>query len=292
MTALRVVSWNIDRRPRGLDDRLGGIRQADADVVLLQEVSRAAADRLVTMSGCSWAEVAVLHSEPEGGPSARIGPAILGSDRVVLKGAGQVPAQRFVEAGAAAGLTAPEVAGIGWRHKTLYTDVEIDGRPMRLCSLHARPGTGGGRGTPYVGWVKQLFHRVCAAWLAEHEGTTVVGVDANSPKVDHPDPARWEPFMAGEATLIGPAPEHCLDDALRRWLDAHPDELKRVVADRPQGPLAVSYVIGQSGAERRYDHLLISDDLRVAAIEHRQPDADGSDHGMIVADLVVAGEQR
>lgn len=288
--ALRVVSWNIDRRPRGLDDRLARIRQAEPDVVLLQEVSRAAADRLVALSGSSWAEVAVLHSEPDGGPSARIGPAILGGDRVELKGAGQVPARLFVEAGAAAGLTAQEVAGIGWRHKTLYADVEIDGRPMRLCSLHARPGTGGGRGTPYVGWAKQLFHRVCAAWLAEHDGATVVGVDANSPKVDHPDPACWEPFMAGEATLIGPAPEHRLTDALRRWLDAHPDDLERVMTDRPQGPLAVTYVISQSGAQRRYDHLLVSDDLHVEAIEHRQPDADGSDHGMIVADL-VSGEQ-
>jgi hypothetical protein len=158
---------------------------------------------------------------------------------------------------------------------------------VRLCSFHARPGTGGGRGKPYVGWVKQLFHRVCADWLVEHHGAMIVGVDANSPKVDHPDPERWEPFMAGEASLIGPRPRHHLTDALYRWLNEHPQELARIRAERPDGPLAISHVIAQSGQPRRYDHLLVTDDVDVEAIEYRLPGSDGSDHGAIIAELAL-----
>jgi hypothetical protein len=236
-------------------------------------------------------EAAVCLSDPAG-PGTRLGPAILGTERLTRHEAGQVPREQFVAAGQAAGLTEEEVDSIGWRHKTVHVDVSVDGHPVRLCSFHARPGKGGGRGKPYVGWVKQLFHRVCAGWLAAHSGTTVVGVDANSPKVDHPDPNRWQPFMAGEATLIGPRPEHHLRDALYRWLDDHPDELEHTRAERPDGPLAVTYIIPKTGQLRRYDHLLVTDDVTVDAIDHRPPHADGSDHGAIVAELGLPADSE
>lgn len=210
---------------------------------------------------------------------------MLATDRVALKDVGQVPAERFVEAGRRAGLSEGEVHGIGWRHKTVNADVEVDGHPVRLCSLHARPGTGGGRGKPYLGYAKQLFHRVCAEWLAGHDGATVVGVDANSPRADHPDPDLWQPFMAGEATLIGPAPSHGLDDAMRRWLDARPEERARIEAERPEGPLAVTYWTTGARRFRRYDHLLVGEDLEVVTIDHHAPKQHGSDHGAIVAEL-------
>lgn len=281
------MSWNIDSRADGLTDRIELLGSFGADVVLLQEVPRRAARLLDAFPHFAWAEVAVRHSEPGRGAAARIGPAILGTDRVRLRGAGQVPAERFVDAGRGAGLSAEEVAGIGWRHKTVYADVEVDDLPLRLCSFHARPGTGGGRGKPYVGWVKQLFHRVCADWINDHDGSMVVGLDANSPKVDHPDPDRWEPFMSGEATLIGPRPGHQLSDALHRWFDDHPDELDHVRTQRPEGPLAISYYTTGARHPRRYDHVLVSDDVDVAAIEYRPPHADGSDHGAVVAELDI-----
>ena len=286
---MRIVSWNIDRRADGLAQRLDRLAEFGAEVVLLQEIERRTVPALRELPGFDWVQAAVEHSEPGRGSPTRLGPAILGTDRVMLLAAGQVPRERFVAAGQAAGLTEDEVDRIGWRHKTVYADIDIDGHPVRLCSFHARPGTGGGGGRPYVGWVKQLFHRVCADWLAEHNGTTIVGVDANSPKVDHPDADRWEPFMAGEATLIGPQPHHQLDDALYRWLERHPEELDRIRAERPQGPLAITHVLRRSGQPRRYDHLLVTVDLDVDAIEHREPHADGSDHGAIVVDLSLSG---
>lgn len=289
---MRVLSWNIDSRGRGLADRIEALEAFGADVVLLQEVPRSAAPLLDTAPGFAWRELAVLHSEPGRGAAARIGPAILGTERVVLKAVGQVPAKRFVEAGQHAGLSEAEVNGIGWRHKTIYADVEVDGHPVRVCSLHARPGTGGGRGKPYLGYAKQIFHRVCAEWLADHDGTTIVGVDANSPRVDHPDPGRWEPFMAGEATLIGPAPRHALEDALRRWLEDRPKERARIEVERPDGPLAVTYWTTGARRPRRYDHLLVSKDLEVVTMDHRPPRQDGSDHGAIVAEFRILRPSR
>ncbi len=74
MVTLQVLSWNIDRRSGGLDRRLAALSTFGADVALLQEVSRGTAHGLAAAAGYDWAEAAVLHSEPTGGPSARTVP--------------------------------------------------------------------------------------------------------------------------------------------------------------------------------------------------------------------------
>lgn len=274
-----VATWNIDARAQGLEARLARLVELGVDVALLQEVPRRARHQLFA-SDFAWAELAVLHSEPHAGPGARQGPAILGSSRAWPREAGQVPAEAFVDAGDRAGLTEPEVHNIGWRHKTLYVDADLDGVNLRVCSFHARPGSG-------LGPLKQLFHRVCAQWLASCGGPLVVGVDANSPRIDHPDPRQWQPFLAGEGTLIGPQPAHQCVDALRAWLDADPTRWDDVRRDRPDGPLAVSYHTPRTHEPRRYDHLLITPDITVDTITHRPPAADGSDHGPVLAHLTV-----
>lgn len=278
---LSVLSWNIDSRRPGLGQRIERLGRDGWDLVLLQEVPRSAAAQLRRTSGLAWAELGVLHSEPDGGPSRRVGPAILGSERVRLREAGQVPAARFTAAGQRAGLSAEEVHNVGWRHKSLYADVEIDGVPLRVASFHARPGSSG------LGLVKQLFHRVCAEWVAQCPGSLIFGVDANSPRVDHPDPTQWMPFLAGEATLIGPRPRHHLVDALTRWLDRNPQARREVLAIRPEGPLAVSYYTPRQDTPRRYDHLFVTPDFDVRGVTYRPPHADGSDHGAVHAGLTL-----
>lgn len=287
MTELRIVSWNIDARGHGLEERIERLDHFGADVLLLQEVPRRVASRLEDAPGFAWTELATLHSEPDGGPSTRIGTAILGTSRVRLVGAGQTPKARFLEAGMNAGLSEAEVRDrTGWFHRNLYADVEVDGLPLRVASLHARPATGGAPGRPPLGYARQLFHRVCAAWISEQTGPMVFGVDANSPRIDHPDPDRWEPGVAGDATLIGPRTAHHLRDALYRWLEDHPAEAERIRSEHPNGPLATSYVT--SGGRRcRYDHLFVTDDITVGSIDYRAPRADGSDHGAVVADLIL-----
>lgn len=290
MSSFVTMSWNVDSRGVGLEERLDALSRFEADVVLLQEVPRRARERLSEVTGFAWAELAMMHSEPVGGASARLGTGILGNDRVRLIAAGQIPEERFIQAGLRAGLSEAEVRErTGWLHRNLYADVEIDGVPLRVCSFHARPATGGGPGRPPLGYTRQLFHRVCADWLAEHQGTTIFGIDANSPYVDHPDPERWQASMAGDATLIGPSPRHHLTDALYRWLEDHPMELERIRTARPDGPLAVSYVTSRGGRAVRYDHLFVTGDLDVDDIVYRPPGADGSDHGAVVARLRLGG---
>jgi hypothetical protein len=286
--AMRVVSWNIDARGDGLRQRVEQLASFDADVLLLQEVPRRAAPLLAVVSGSAWAELSVLHSEPSGGPSTRLGTAILARKHVQLRSVGQIPEQRFIAAGLRAGLSESEVRErTGWLHRNLYADVEIDGTRLRVCSLHARPATGGAPGRPPLGYTRQVFHRVCAAWLAEHDGTALFGVDANGPFIDHPEPDRWQPAMAGDATLIGPQPEHHLTDAMYRWLADRPEELEAIRHRRPDGPLAVSYVTTGSKRPCRYDHVYITDDISVENIQYRSPYSDGSDHGAVVADLAI-----
>jgi hypothetical protein len=293
MSSFTAMSWNIDARGDGLETRIGALAQFTTDVVLLQEVPRRSGVALSNATGFAWAELAVMHSEPSAGPSARLGTAILGSDRVHLREVGQIPEERFIEAGVRAGLSEAEVRDrTGWFHRNLYADVEIDGVTLRVCSFHARPATGGRPGRPPLGYARQLFHRVCADWLAEHPGPMLFGVDANSPYVDHPDPAHWQPSMAGDATLIGPQPRHHLTDALYRWLDEHPEELEHVRTKHPEGPLAISYVTSGAGRPVRYDHLFVTDDLRVENITYRSPGADGSDHGAVIARLAAGNARR
>lgn len=67
----------------------------------------------------------------------------------------------------------------------------------------------------------------------------VFGIDANTPKTDHPDISRNEWWWEDEPLLLGPKPLHDLQDAYRLFLEANPAELARVVAARPTGPLAV-----------------------------------------------------
>ena len=290
--SFRAVCWNLDSRQDGLEERVRNLAEAfdGPDVVLLQEVSPGLAHLLDVegVPGFAWCERSTGHLDASLG-ARRLATAVLLSERVLpahgAPAAGQIPEQRFLERGAAAGLSEFEIRErMGWLPRNVYVDAEVDGVSIRVCSFHARPATGGRPGRPPAGYARQLFHRVCAAWVAEQSGPVIFGVDANSPRVDHPDPQRWEPALAGDATLIGPAPEHHLRDALHRWLDDHPDELARIRAERPDGPLAISYRL-PGGAPRRYDHLFVTDDIGVDDIRYRPPNRDGSDHGAIVADL-------
>ena len=48
----------------------------------------------------------------------------------------------------------------------------------------------------------------------------------------------------GDDLLLGPGKIHPLQDGLRRWLADHPAEAA-ALADRPKGPLAITYCTGR-----------------------------------------------
>jgi hypothetical protein len=101
---------------------------------------------------------------------------------------------------------------------------------------------------------------------------------------------RGEP---GDDLLFGPDKIHPLDDALRRWLADHPTEAA-TLAHRPPGPLAVTHRTGKrrglTGTGWRFDSIWITRHWTVSRIDHlyKEGIAAGSDHAVIVADLVAA----
>lgn len=155
MLRLTVVSWNVDSRGGGLDERIQRVGEFGADVALLQEVPRRAEELLENVPGFAWARMATQYSEPNGRSPSRLSTVILGGSRLQLHEVGQVPANRFIAAGAAAGLSEFEVRNrTGWLHRNLYVDAEIGGHMVRLVSLHARPATGGQPGRPPLGYAR------------------------------------------------------------------------------------------------------------------------------------------
>lgn len=152
--------------------------------------------------------------------------------------------------------------------------------PLTVCSFHIPPGAS-------WGIIKPQTMKAIAEWLGTQPGSVVVGMDANSPKTDHPDPLKNEWWWKDEPSLLGPAPLHQLRDAFRRYLSDRQDLLDTIQADRPGGPLAISYVRGR-GLQKipcRYDVILVSPNVMVNKVEYLPLNDALSDHALVVSHL-------
>jgi hypothetical protein len=138
------------------------------------------------------------------------------------------------------------------------------------------------------------FQAGVARWLAHTAGPVIVGIDARAPEIDHPDPRRSvfrspapEGGGHGEDQLLGAEPTHALIDVLRRHLRRQPDQLARITAQRPDGPLAVSRRV--AGQPARHDHIWATPDVEVLDVRYLYEEAvsTGSDHALVLADLRV-----
>src|SRR5207249_4459190 len=213
------------------------------DAVLLQEVRRSI-EPLCESAGLDWYRLAVdvRLAEPADTPVRQRGVAIAG---------------RGVE---------PTAVGIVMEaplpERTLHALMQLDGREVRVATYHAPPG---------VSWLERKPQQAVAfaAWLGTSVGPVILGADANTPLVDHPDFAltrtHWHTGdrhlrgAPGDDCLWAATKAHGLRDALRRWLDDHPDDLAAIVRDRPAGPLAISHYTGRRkahrGTPRRFDSI-------------------------------------
>jgi hypothetical protein len=128
-----------------------------------------------------------------------------------------------------------------------------------------------------------------ADWLASIDDPAVVGIDANTPKIDHPDLARSVWWNDGEQHLLGPERRHRLRDVYREVVAFDPERSRALERDRPNGPLAVSYRRGHGdgAVDCRYDSILASWQFEVvdAAYDYERSVAAGSDHAMVAATL-------
>lgn len=178
--------------------------------------------------------------------------------------------------------------------RLLLIETQKNGTPFIAASYHAPPG---------VSWgiVKARQAVAFASWLSTQNEPPLFGADANAPLVDALEftstRTHWhtgdrglhgEP---GDDVLFGPCKRHVLEDALRRWLALHPNEMARLRACSPAGPLAITHRTGRRnnspGTGRRFDSVWISRHWAVRDIEHfyKEGVAAGSDHAPVMVDL-------
>jgi hypothetical protein len=281
---MRVVSWNLAfRGPKTAKLQGGLLRQLAPDLMLLQELNPGSSAELADAAGADWLVRAVdlRAAEPDDSPVRQRGVAIAGH--------GLPPCRSWV------------LDGIRLPERVLLIETQVGGTPFLAASYHAPPG---------VNWgiVKPRQAVTFTSWLSTQNGPVLFGADANTPLIDAPDFAdtrtHWHTGdrrlngAPGDDLLFGPGKMHDLDDALRRWLALHPDELARLRSIKPRGPLAITHRTGRRknslGTERRFDSALVSRHWVVRHVEHLYEAgvAAGSDHAPVVVDLELLLTRR
>jgi len=284
-----MVSWNVDSRPTGLlDAKVELLRQIRPDLAVLQEINRSvyrallphplAHERIHRQSRVfSWGALSTDLCNPRGSEH-RLGCAVLGAPSTALLGAQVLDRVPFA---------VPEPVRLGFLWRTVTARVALStGMSLTVGSFHSRRAT-----ASQATHLQRAFHAGIAGWLAGVPGPVVVGTSAGAPAVDLPDvrPSTSWPVVPESATgadpLLGPDPGHELDDVLRRYLHHHPEELERIRAARPGGPLAVSYRVAAQPV--RHDHLWATRDLEVIDVRYLYDEAvaAGSDHALVLTDF-------
>jgi hypothetical protein len=155
------------------------------------------------------------------------------------------------------------------------------GSALTLLSCYAPTNTGPGRKE------RPGYFDALAAWLSTFPVPIVLGMDANGPRVDHPDIEQNRWWTEEETLVLGPRTQ--TEDVLRLWYASHPAELKRRVRYYSNGPLADSYHRGRKGKylRCRYDSIRVSSYITVTDVHYLYKEAvrAGSDHALVVAEL-------
>jgi hypothetical protein len=277
---VRVVSWNIAFRGPEAAKRQGGLlRELAPDLMLLQELNPGSSAVLRDAAGADWmvSAIGLRTPGPDETPLRRHGVAIAGH--------GLPPCRSWL------------LDGILLSERILFIETQTDGTPFVAVSYHAPPGVN-------YGIVKPQQAVAFACWLSTQNGPLLFGADANTPLIDAPDFAKTRTHWytgrrrlkgePGDDHVFGPCKKHDLDDALRRWLALHPDEMDRLLANKPSGPLAITHRTGRRknspGTGRRFDSVWVSPHWVVRHVEHlyEKGIAADSDHAPVVVDLDLA----
>jgi hypothetical protein len=255
---LRVASWNI----RGAAHpalQLALLARCRPDIVLLQDVSQSAAQAIRT-SGCLGTAIDTWSGpDAEPGTRPRIGCLMTAPHGWRLSRDDQP------------GVTGRLLCGTATYERTQLT----------LFSCYAPTNTGPLRAQ------RPAFFTALAQQLDGAPTPLILGMDANGPRVDHPDLDRsvwWTPEE--QAVLDAGTPT---SDALRLWYADHPADFRRRVRYYPRGPLADSFHRGRRGkyVRSRYDSIRVSPGIRVLDVRYLYDDAvqAGSDHALVVTDV-------
>jgi hypothetical protein len=268
-----VVSWNVDGWHTIRDAQVGLIAETGAELLLAQEITPASADVLRSVG---WEVVTALE--------------LLPADHV--ERAGRRP--RFSCAVAVRGrlrsVGAVVLAGAPSPVRTLVARIVGPSGPFVAMSAALPPGSMWGK------VAKQGQARAIGSHLEalRDEGIPVlVGMDRNGPRHERFDPAGTEWWPEDEPALFAPDAAHGLRDVLVTLHARAPERLAGARAERPDGPLAVSYVEHRTDPPslRRYDVVLASGHWQVEDVRYDYAGAvaAGSDHAAVVVVTGPAG---
>ena len=269
---LRFLTWNLNGASGARADRLCSLLAAQASdgptIAALQEVKPATHEALTAAGIFDWLVYSLEIRPP--GPFDR-GARKLGC---VLAGRGDV---ELAEGDVLWRLPLPERSAIA---RVRWNGTEVD-----AISYHSLAGSGFKAG-------KGVAYRALLETLAGPDRPMLLGLDANTPKVDRPEEAQsefWWP--AHEPLILGPPDErkHDLSDAFRLWLAANPDEQARLEIEHPDGPTAVTHLRGAKNIPCRYDQVWVSPEWQVESVRHLTEASfeAGSDHALVSAELRI-----
>lgn len=318
-TKIRFATWNAElgapsRRSHAADklNFVRSLRRAGCDIVALQEVRMPLDGRPAGLA--SLAELLasgdfahILAPRPPRQRTTELGCAILVSDRFHPVG----PARRV------SGLPAPE--------RSCVVDLmSNDGGVVTVASIHFVAGADQvekATGSVWGPKPKRQNFRAVARWMARQLGRTIVGLDCNSPLVDHPELEHnvyhWNrvaglPFDQEEHLLHDPEPsrfrvpsryQHNLRDAFRAHLERDESARRRAAATYRRtereslgpGCLAVSHEKTRRGSppwRRRFDFVFITPDIDPIVVRYypvARAREVGSSHAPVVAELALRG---
>jgi exonuclease III len=257
---LRIASWNVRGMPHPVD-QLRLLADLHPDILLVQDVGPSAV-HAVTDSHL-WDHIADTWSPPHPpGITIRRGGCL-----IAVKGDWVLTST----------LPTPDAL---LSNRALAVTATHGGAALTLLSCYAPTNTGPGRKE------RPGYFGALTAWLSAAT-PVVLGMDANGPRVDHPDieQSRW--WTEEEALVLGAGAQ--TKDVLRLWYTNHPAELKRRLRYYPNGPLADSYHRGRRGKylHCRYDSIRVSPGIHVLDVRYLYEDAvrAASDHALVVADI-------
>jgi hypothetical protein len=260
---LRIASWNVRGMPQPVD-QLGLLADQHADILLLQDVGPSAVRAVVDSR--LWGHVTDTWSLPIASRAiSRRGGCLIASTNEWILG------------------TAAPVRDILLSSCSLAVTASHGEATLTLLSCYAPTNTGPGRKK------RPACLGTLAAWLSAVPTPLVLGMDANGPRVDHPniDQSRW--WTDGEALVLGAGAR--TSDVLRLWYVDHPIELRHRVRYYPNGPLADSYHRGRKGKylRCRYDSIRVSLGISVVDVRYLYEEAvrAGSDHALVITDIAL-----
>lgn len=267
---ISVLDWNVKGHPDPTmsSAKLGLIEARNPDLLLLQELTPRA---FRTLEDEGWSGVHALQLLPKGNRGRAKDKEVRFSCAVLTRGEWRI-------AGVETNLRAPSP------ERWLAARLEREGFTVDAGSFACPPGVDWGE-------MKTEQGRQIAEWMVRRDGATIAGIDRNGPKFEWAD-GTFDLWPPDSTHLLGHEPAHRLSDVLLALFQREPERLEDARAERPEGPLEVSYIRkfrGEARTRCRYDVIYASEDFDVASVEYLYDEADdaGSDHAAVFATLQI-----